>query len=446
MSPAAEATASPNIVLIISDDQAWTDYGFMGHPAIQTPNLDRLASQSALFTRGYVPTALCRPSLMTLVTGLYAHQHKTSGNDPSPEVADPRTPAYDEQRAKLIAHIDRQSTVPKLLAEHGYVSHQSGKWWEGNFRRGGFTAGMTRGFPERGGRHGDDGLTIGREGLRPIFDFIQQAVADRKPFFVWYAPFLPHTPHDPPERILNKYLQPGRSEALAKYYAMCEWFDETCGQLVSYLDERQLRENTLIVYVTDNGWIQRTHETQLPQGWAMPFAPRSKQSPNEGGVRTPIMLNWPSKIPSSQRNELVSSIDLVPTMLAAAGVEVPRELPGINLLPVVREGRPLERNAIFGEAFCHDIADLEDPAASLLHRWCITGSWKLILTYDGRQTSRYQLLRPEDDRRPQLFDLSADPHETKNLAADHPEVVARLVRRLDTWYPVRQRAVLTTFE
>src|SRR5687767_1652268 len=85
----AANAAPPNIVLIVSDDQAWTDYGFMGHPLIQTPNLDKLAARSAFFPRGYVPTALCRPSLATLITGLYAHQHKISGNDPSHALAAP---------------------------------------------------------------------------------------------------------------------------------------------------------------------------------------------------------------------------------------------------------------------------------------------------------------------------------------------------------------------
>ena len=84
--------APPNIVLIISDDQAWTDYGFMGHPVVQTPNLDRLAAESLTFTRGYVPSSLCRPSLVTMITGLYPHQHKIVGNDPAPLAGQDRCP------------------------------------------------------------------------------------------------------------------------------------------------------------------------------------------------------------------------------------------------------------------------------------------------------------------------------------------------------------------
>ncbi len=153
----------PNVVLILSDDQAWNDYSFMGHPDVKTPNLDKLAGQSVLFPRGYVPTALCRPSLMTLATGHYAHRHGVTGNDPSPKYAERDSELYNQRRAQLISYIDQFDTLPELLGEQGYLSHQSGKWWEGNFSRGGFTHGMTRGFPQKGGRHGDDGLKIGRE-------------------------------------------------------------------------------------------------------------------------------------------------------------------------------------------------------------------------------------------------------------------------------------------
>ncbi|MFP6596684.1 MAG: sulfatase-like hydrolase/transferase, partial [Candidatus Hydrogenedentota bacterium] len=233
------ADKPPNIVLIISDDQSWTDYSFMGHEAIKTPNLDELSKQSVTFRRGYVPTALCRPALTTLITGLYAHRSMITGNDPADTEQNARHAADtgEHPRELLISNIDKNPTLPRLLAQKGYLSHQSGKWWEGSYQRGGFTHGMTRGYPEEGGRHGDDGLKIGREGMDPVFDFIDTAVESEKPFFIWYASFLPHRPHNPPERLLSKYRQEGRPETIAKYYAMCEWFDETCGELLGYLDK-----------------------------------------------------------------------------------------------------------------------------------------------------------------------------------------------------------------
>jgi arylsulfatase A-like enzyme len=429
--------ARPNIVLIISDDQAWTDYGFMGHSAIQSPNLDQLARDSVVFTRGYVPTALCRPSLMTLATGRYAHEHGVTGNDPSPKYANPKSDLYKQRRATLISYIEKFDTLPELLCEQGYLSHQSGKWWEGKYSHGGFTHGMTRGFPEPGGRHGDDGLKIGRDGMEPIEDFVDTAIDKKKPFFLWYAPFLPHTPHNPPERLLKKYQQDGRPITIAKYFAMCDWFDETCGQLIDYLDKKDVRENTLIVYVTDNGWIQN------PQSRG--YAPRSKQTPYEGGIRTPIMFSWPKTMKPCQRDELVSSVDLVPTILAAAGARIPNGLPGLNLLPNLTEATAIDRDAIFGEGFAHDIADIAKPEASLLYRWCIEGKWKLLLTYDG-EVNRYQSTHPRTEKRPQLFDLLKDPYEKNNVAATYPEVVARLAKRIGDWYPVKECKTLTKFE
>lgn len=436
----------PNIVFIISDDHAWTDYGFMGHPQIETPNLDRLAAQSVLFPRGYVPTALCRPALASLATGLYAHQHKISGNDPAPSPAmqsrpgqratSGETETYPDLREKLIAQYDRQPSLPKLLRERGYLTHQSGKWWEGSHQRGGFTHGMTRGFPEPGGRHGDDGLQIGRQGMAPVFEFIDHALAEKQPFFLWYAPFLPHDPHTPPDRLFQKYKAKGiQSDYVARYYAMVEWFDETCGELLGYLEAKGITQNTLVVYIGDNGWIQQ------PDGPG--FAPRSKQSANEGGVRQPTMFRWPGVLqPGNRGEQLCSSVDIVPTALAAAGVEIPKALPGYNLLPILKSGEPTPRHEVFGETFAHDVANIDQPEDSLLYRWVIEGKWKLLLTYDGT-LGRHASSHPRTEKRPQLFDLLADSHENHNLAAKHPEMVAGLAAKLQAWWPVTQRRVLT---
>jgi len=428
----AATDAPPNIVLIISDDQAWTDYSFMGHEAIQTPNLDQLARESVTFRRGYVPTALCRPSLATLVTGLYAYQHGITGNDPADTEANRVHGKHsgDDTREMLISHIDKHPTVPRLLAEKGYLSFQSGKWWEGSYQRGGFTHGMTRGFPNRGGRHGDDGLKIGRQDMEPINDFIDLATEAGKPFFLWYAPFLPHAPHNPPARLLRKYEKAGRADSVAAYYAMCEWFDETCGQLLEKLDEQGIADNTLVVYVTDNGWIQSTEPNR--------YAQRSKRSPYEGGIRTPIMFRWQHKLNPADRPELCSSIDIVPTILAAAGADISVNLPGINLLPHLQYGTPIERDAIFGESFAHDIADIEDSQASLLHRWVICGHYKLLLTYDGRMG---KIRFPPKSGEPLLFDLRADPSEKVNLASQKPKLVKQLRRLINSWYPVTKREV-----
>ena len=430
------AQKSPNVLYIISDDQSWTDYGFMGHPQIKTPNLDKLANESVLFERGYVPTALCRPSLVTLINGQYAHKHGVTGNDPSPKRY--LKEKSNQKKAQLISYLDRFETLPNLLGEKGYLSHQSGKWWEGNFKHGGFTHGMTRGFPQPGGRHGDDGLKIGRNGLQPIEDFVDHAMKENKPFFLWYGVFLPHTPHNPPERLLKPYQDLDLPLSIAKYYSMCTWFDETCGQLIDILEKRNLRDDTIVVYVTDNGWIQNPEKNG--------YAPRSKQTPYEGGIRTPIMFSWPNgNLKNGKRKDVVSSIDLFPTVLAATGARTPKDLPGLNLLENLKNEKPIKRKGIFGESFAHDIADVENPEESLIFRWTIEGKWKLLLTYDG-EVNRYKTTHPREEKRPQLFNLLQDPKEEKNLAEQNPKVVARLAAKIGKWWPVKERKVLTKWE
>lgn len=436
LSSSLVAAKQPNVVIILSDDQSWTDYGFMGHPEIKTPHLDQLAKESAVFSRGYVPTALCRPALTSIATGLYSHQTRITGNDPAKTAANAKHVEEGGKTAKelLISNIDRHGALPMWLADEGYLSFQSGKWWEGNFKRGGFTHGMTRGYPQKGGRHGDDGLDIGRKGMKPVFDFIDLAVKEEKPFFLWYAPFLPHTPHNPPERLFSKYRREGLPMTVARYYAMCDWFDETCGELLDGLDEKGVSKDTLVIYVTDNGWIQ------MPDSGS--YAIRSKRSPNEGGTRTPIMFRWPGVIEPGERKELCTSLDIAPTIVAATAAKAPHDFPGLNLLPTLKGEAPLERKTIYGESFAHDIADIMKPEASLMYRWVIDDHLKLLLTYDGRQG---KIKYPPTDFRPQLYDLIADPHEKENLAAERPDEVARLVKKLEAWYPVKERKTVTTW-
>ena len=281
--------APPNVVMIISDDHHWGDYGFMGHPQVQTPNLDRLSKAGLTFRNGYVPASLCCPSLASIITGRYPHEHRVTSNDPAKPANIPQKNFYNSQAFKdgrnlMVKHLNEWPTLPGLLGQQGYASFQSGKWWLGDHKTGGFTDGMTK-----GGRHGDVGLDIGRKTMQPIYDFIAGARKASKPFLVWYAPLMPHDPHTPPERLLAKYRAKAPSEPIAKYWAMVDWFDETCGELLAYLDREGLAENTLIVYVSDNGWI-----TDPKTGR---YAPKSKQSPYDGGLKSPIMVSWPGKSP-----------------------------------------------------------------------------------------------------------------------------------------------------
>ena len=402
----------PNVVVIISDDHHWRDYGFMGHPHLRTPHLDRLAAQSLLFRRGYVPSSLCCPSLASIISGRYPHQHRITSNDPPPppdgRQPPANSPAFQAAREPFNQLMDRLPTLPRRLADRGYLSFQTGKWWQGDFSRGGFTHGMTKGT-----RHVEAGLTIGRETMQPIWDFIDGALTSQKPFFLWYAPFLPHSPHNPPERLLARYRDRTPSLHIARYWAMVEWFDETCGQLLDFLDRKNIAENTIVLYVTDNGWIQ---DPDSPR-----YAPRSKQSPYDGGLRTPIMVRWPGRVPPSDNPHPASSIDLAPTILQAAGLPPDPDLPGVSLLDTAAVAR---RPAIHGEIFTHDSQSLDTPAASLRWRWIIQGHTKLILPHPAN----------EPDATPELYDLAADEEESRNLAPDHADQVRDLTARLNAWW------------
>ena len=182
-------------------------------------------------------------------------------------------------------------------------------------------------------------MKIGREGLQPIFAFIDDA--GDKPFFVWYAPFLPHTPHNPPKRLLDKHTKKTESIFIARYWAMCEWFDETCGQLLDHLDEKNLSDDTLVLYVTDNGWIQRADNGR--------YAPRSKRSPYNGGIRTPIMIRWSGKVQPGERSELANSIDLVPTILKACGLD---PTPAMQRIDLLNDTALAKRKTTHGAATC----------------------------------------------------------------------------------------------
>ncbi len=409
----------PNILLIISDDQGWSDYGFMSHPHIETPNIDRLAEQSLTFTRGYVAAPLCSPSLASIITGLYPHEHGITGNDPDFEFDGERwssdwNSARIPHARKMIDDFKQNKLLTGYLSPLGYQSLQTGKWWMGSWKDGQFSNGMTHGDGLKGGRHGDEGLSIGREGLQPIYDFIDDAQSQDKPFFIWYAPFLPHTPHTPPRELEDKYLERAPTPTIARYWAMCEWFDQTCGALLQFLDRKDLSEETMVIYVCDNGWIQQADGNG--------YAPRSKRSPYDMGIRTPLMFKWPGKTkPRIDTTTLVSSIDIVPTVLAACDLPPDGDLQGLNLLDPEALKR---RETVFAEALAHDIAESEHPTRSLQYRMALSYPWKLI-SPDTTNLPNAEI---------ELFDLVEDPGELNNLAEAHPEMVKRLQVELDNWW------------
>jgi uncharacterized sulfatase len=385
---AADPASRPNIMMILADDQSYRDFGFMGNDLVHTPNLDRLARQSARYPNGYVPMSVCRPSLATLLTGLYPHQHGIHFNHPPPGLGVMRrtmsAEAYRRTRAKADYLIQNVPTLPRLLAANGYACLQTGKHWEGSYQTAGFTHGMTLGKPadrigpvtgtraQENGEwvahgNGDAGLVIGRETMQPTYDFVDTC-AGKQPFFVWYAPFLPHTPFDAPARFRDVYDHDELPAHLLPYYAEIARFDATVGQLIGHLERRQLLDKTLIVFVSDNGFRpdRAKHERQNK---------RSKLSQFEDGIRTPILIRWDGKAQPADHPQLVHTIDVVPTILAAVGLadEITPRMLGRDLWPSALGQAKLRDRPVFGAIYPNDAQVLGRPSQHVRGKWVRQG-------------------------------------------------------------------------
>jgi uncharacterized sulfatase len=404
----------PNVVFLLSDDHGWNDYGFMGHPHVQTPNIDRLARAGLVYERGYVTAPLCRPSLASMVTGMYPHQTGIRGNDPVLPKGVNRKAAASRATAlpfrnRMTAPMSNHPSFVKELKAHGYATLQTGKWWEGNPLDHGFTDAMTHGDLLRGGRHGDEGLKIGRNTMKPIYDFVDKADANDQPFFIWYGVFLPHAPHNAPDRLFNKYKDIAPDEPTARYWANIEWLDEGCGQIIEYLKEKDLYKNTIFIYTCDNGWVQDPKRTNA--------SIRSKQFPVEAGIRTPIFVTHEGTIePLRDKETLASNIDIATTILKACDIDTPPAMQGLDL----RQPDQLqERNRVFVDVYEHDsnLDQLADLNSGLKSRVVINGWDKLITRPDGNE----------------LYDLQSDPDDRTDISSQNPQKVRELLEMIDQW-------------
>ncbi len=451
LASAADHGEPPNIVMIISDDQAYSDFGFMGNPHVRTPNIDRLAAQSARYVNGYVPSSVCRPSLVTLLTGLYPHQHGVHFNHPPPGFAkltkslDIDKRRFDEFRSGATYLIRGVPTLPRLLARNGYRCLQTGKYWEGHWRNAGFTQGMTTAEPSKNAKYGnkllangevvahgngDHGLAIGRETMQPIYDFIDDC--GDKPFLVWYAPFLPHLPHDSPARLRQAYEQNAdipRHQLL--YYVACTQFDETVGQLVDTIERKGLAERTIFVFVIDNGFVPDA--TKPRSGGDYDYTRNSKRSPFDDGLRTPILIRWDTQVKPATHTALCSSLDIVPTLLHAVGLDEPAgRMPGRNLMPSAFGKTALKSQPVFGEIYPGDATSLGHPSRDIAYRWVRDRHLKLIVPHEHDQKTAWN----DYVSKRALFNVVNDPHETRDVASEpaYRAEVTRLHKLLDAWW------------
>jgi len=409
------ADERPNIVLLISDDQDYDHFGWMGHPIAQTPSIDDLARGGTVFTTAHLPMSRCHPTLASMLSGRYPHQsgiYYNFGAEP----------------------LEETNALPLLLKQAGYLTYCEGKYWEGDPRRMGFTHGV-----------GKTANTFVRKGQEKLFEFLD-GVGD-KPFFVWWAPKLPHTPHNPSKERLARfdptkfpvpdYVAADQRQTFLdkehKSYAMEAWLDDGVAELRQALKERGLAENTMLVFLIDNGWCNGLV---------------SKGSPREKGVRTPVIFHWPGKIESGQKfDSLISTLDVTPTILDYAGVEVPKTYAGRSLRPMIEGKADLGREALFG-AIYPAFATKSDqrPERDIYALYVRTPKWKYVyylqdvVQQRNGDYFRIQSICTEypthDKGDEELFDLTADPHELHNVAgtSDHREQLDQFKQQVLNWW------------
>ena len=422
-----EEQALPNIILLIGDDQGYPYFGFMGAEYVYTPHMDSLAANGTLFTDGYVSDNHCRPSLQTLLTGIlpidYQKQsekllYQLAAEEDIPEDSMREFHQNFDLKALALSHFQ---TLPQMLKEKGYVSFQGGKWWEFTYQNGGFTHGMTQGWTEAEQKTagwfqkhmGGEGMDLARVTNQPAYDFLEETKGT--PFFMWFAPSLPHYPFDAPEKYYTLYKDKEMSESAKQYYANCTWFDDAWGEMVAHLKEKGLYENTLIIYVNDNGWEQEPHQ----EYWEDPMRSHNGGDKGKGSIydmsfRSPIIFAWEGHIPKGKRtNALIHSADIPASILDYVGIDIPSHFHGKSYRSVIEgEGSGI-RNFVQGNVITTRSADPNNVMGDHVEGyWVREDNWFL----------RWHVTRDELE----LFDLNSDLRNEYNVAEQYPDILNQL--------------------
>ncbi len=403
----------PNIVLIFADDLGYGDLGVYGHPTIQTPRLDSLASAGIKLTSFYVTTAACSPSRAGLLTGRYPVRSGLT-----------RVLGPDDRHGLSAEEV----TLAEALREQGYRTHAIGKWHLGAVD--GF-------YPTQQGFDSYYGLLYSNDMKPPWVQtqrplrlhrdreevdeypvdqgtlterYAEEAVRlirdrDERPFFIYLAPAMPHLPIVASERFR------GRS-AGGLYGDVIETIDWSVGRIVQVLREEGLLESTIVIFTSDNGpWTNmppRMYETEEVERWHAGSAGPlrgSKGTTWEGGVRVPGIVAWKGRLPAGRVSaELATTMDLYTTLVELAGGSVPsdRVVDGRNILPLL-DGT----GEVAPQPFFYVIEDRLEAVRD--------GDWKLRLLYRGEEPPQVE-----------LFNLADDPYEAHNRAEERPDVVERL--------------------
>lgn len=432
--PIALAAERPNMILIIADDLGAEDCGPFGNPRVRTPQLDRLAREGLRCDRAFVTTSSCSPSRASLLTGRYPHQT-----------------GAEQLHWPLPAE---QVGFTELLRNAGYWTAAAGKWHLGEAAKLKFdlvreaNAGAAR-IPENADESTKlKSISAAKSGCADWVPTLRDRPRD-KPFFLWLAAFDPHRtydegtipePHQPSDAVVPPYLPdtPAVRKDLALYYDEIARLDRNVGDVLDELDRQHIARDTLVVFLSDNG---------------RPF-PRCKTTIYDSGIRTPLLIRWPARVPAhSVSRSLISSIDLAPTFLALAGVEAPPSFAGRNLLPLLTDPTRVIRTEVFAEHNWHnfeargrtirterfayirnDYRDVPNTPPSDVVRsptfremQRLRDAGQLPIT----QTGCFTKPLPKEE----LYDLESDPDELRNLASDprFDRALRELRAALDAW-------------
>lgn len=381
--------ARPNILVLIADDAGWKDFGCYGHPTIRTPNIDQLAKNGLLCRNAFLTTSSCSPSRTSILSGQYAH---TIGTE------DMHVPLPEGVRL-----------IPSYLKGAGY-----------------FTGNM---FKQHYGPNGEKQFDWYSKKLSEFNDFLNKT--EDKPFFCWVGFNDPHRPYGtkdyknpfPPEKVVVPLtlVDDGTTrQDLADYYSEIERMDSEIGQMIAQLKAHNKLNNTLIVFLSDNG---------------APF-PRAKGTVYDSGIGTPLIFSWPEGIPKGKTYEpLVSSIDLAPTILQLAGIEKPAAMPGVDLQTVFTNQKAPVRGYVFSERNWHGIDEHIRSVRTDRYKLIVNASYEQLpfgspsditespswqslyeQKQSGKLTPAQQLLFQHPRARVELYDLKKDPSELKNIA------------------------------
>ena len=445
----------PNVVLIVADDLGYGDLACFGNKIIRTPNVDRLARRGVSLMQHYSASPLCAPARAALLTGRYNH----------------RTGAVDVPSNRGLDRIALgETTLADVMKRAGYATGMVGKWHNGvhdmryhpNARgfdefTGFLNGGMdyyqwvldVNGKPRPSdGRHLTDVFTD--ESVK----FIRRHKDE--PFFLYVAYNAPHVPLQAPTELVERYRKTGKvNTGLATLYAMIEQMDAGVGRIVTTLEKLGLAANTVVIFTSDNGPAMTGKGEDSTKRFNGPLRGRKGDS-LEGGIRVPAIVSWPGELPADVRSEdVVHFIDWLPTLAGLTGRSLPDslKLDGRDVMFVLRGKRLAEAGARLWFWQRNRYAPVAHCNAAVRE-----GKWKLYwadvpeamkkLAADN-EPYRHGLthaheIKPIDatlpDRTlstaqaPRLYDLDADPGETTDLAASHPDRVAAMKRKWDAWF------------